>query len=331
VYSVHSSDMALALCMVTMLGWGSWANTLKVAGKHSWSFELYYWDYVLGMLFCSVAVALTFGSHGDGGPGAVASLAQAFWGPLGAAALSGALFNCSNVLIVIATDLAGIAIAFPVAVGLALIIGTVGSYIQVPSGRPQPLFGGILLILAAMLLSAYASRVFRSAKRTGNSRGVLFAIASGCLMGFFYPRLSASIASSSMSVSGPTGKLTPYAAAVVFSAGLVLSNFVINTILLFVRRRSYREYFGGPFGIHSVGIAGGAIWMVALIANLAASKVAGPAVSYALGQGATLVAAIWGIFIWKEFRGATGRVNAALSLMFFSYAAGLLLVGLAAF
>jgi len=331
VFSVNSSGVALALCVVTMLGWGSWANTIKLAGRRSWPFELYYWDYVLGMLFCSIAVAFTFGSHGEGGPAAVRSLTQSSWASLGAALLSGALFNCSNMLIVIATDLAGIVIAFPVAVGLALIIGTIGSYIQAPSGRPLPLFAGVLLILAAMLLSAYASRVFRSLKRTGDSRGILFAIASGCLMGFFYPRLSASITPSSVSVSGTTGKLTPYAAAMVFSAGLVLSNFIINTVLLYVRKRSYREYFGGPFSIHFVGIAGGAVWMVALIANLVASKVAGPAVSYALGQGATLVAAIWGIFIWKEFRGATGGVNAALSLMFLSYAGGLFLVGLAAF
>ena len=323
--------MAIALCMVTMLCWGSWVNTLKVATRRSWSFELYYWDFALGILLCSVAVALSLGSHGEGGPAAVASLAQASAVSLGAALLSGALFNCSNMLIVIATDLAGIAIAFPVAVGLALIIGTVGSYLQTPSGRPLPLFAGVLLIIAAMLLSAYASHAFHSGKRTGNSRGVLFAIASGCLMGFFYPQLSASIGSSSIGGPGTAGKLTPYAAAVAFAVGLLVSNVVINTILMYARKRSYREYFGGTFGIHWIGIAGGAIWMVALIANLVASRVAGPAVSYALGQGATLVAAIWGVFIWKEFRGASGRVSAALSLMFLSYAAGLMLVGLAAF
>ncbi len=313
-----------------MLGWGSWANTLKVAAKRSWSFELFYWDYVIGMLLCSAVVALTLGSHGASGLGAVASLSQASSGALGAALLSGALFNCSNVLFVIAADMAGIAITFPVAVGLALVIGTVGSYMQVQSGRPVPLFAGLLLVIAAMVLSAYASRMFNSAKGTASSKGLLFAIASGCLMGLFYPRLSLSMGSSANG-AGQAGKLTPYAAAVVFSVGLLLSNVVINTILLYVRKRSYREYFGGPFGVHWIGIAGGSIWMIALIANVVASGVAGPAVSYALGQGATLVGAIWGVFVWKEFRGASRRVNSALTMMFVSYAAGLLLVGLAAF
>ena len=327
MFSVHGSSMAMALCVLTMLGWGSWANTLKLATKRSWSFELFYWDYAIGMVLCSAAVAFTLGSHGQTGLGALASISQASSGAMGAALLSGALFNCSNVLFVIAADMAGIAITFPVAVGLALVIGTVGSYLQVQSGRPLPLFAGLLLIIAAMALSAYASRMFNSARGTTSSKGLLFAIASGCLMGLFYPRLSLSMGPS---VNG-AGKLTPYAAAVVFSVGLLLSNVVINTILLYVRKRSYREYFGGPFGVHWIGIAGGSIWMIALIANVVASGVAGPAVSYALGQGATLVGAIWGVFVWKEFRGASRRVNGALCLMFVSYAAGLLLVGLAAF
>jgi glucose uptake protein len=245
-----------------------------------------------------------------------------------AAFTSGILFNFSNVLIVIATDLAGIAIAFPIAVGLAVVIGTAVSYWQAPAGRPLPLFFGLAFLLLAMLLSTMASSLRSQSFRVKNMRGVYFALASGCIMGFFYPRLASSMASGA---GVGSGKLSPYAAAVLFAVGLVASNVIINTVLMVVRGQTYARYFKGSLSLHIVGFAGGCIWMIALISNLIASSVAGPAVSYALGQGATLVAALWGVIIWKEFHGASTSVVIALTLMFTSYGLGLLLIGAAAF
>lgn len=311
-----------------MLGWGSWANTLKLSTRRRWPFELYYWDYAIGMTLSCFVIAATLGSHGGTDPGAFSSIKEASTTSILAALLSGLLFNLSNVLIVVATDLAGIAIAFPVAVGLAVVIGTSVTYLQAPTGHGLPLFSGLALLVFAMVLSGVASSLQGGSIRTRSLRGVFFAILSGCIMGFFYPRLAASIGQER---SYANGGLTPYAAAVIFVLSLLLSNLVINTVLIRVRGQSYAKYFSGAAIDHLAGLAGGAIWMVALISNLLASSVAGPAVSYALGQGATLVAALWGVFLWKEFKDSPGRVVVLLCLMFLSYSFGLVLIGTAAF
>jgi glucose uptake protein len=274
------------------------------------------------------AIAFSFGSHGKTGTGVIASIAAASMTSISAALLSGLLFNLSNVLIVVATDLAGITIAFPVAVGLAVVIGTSVTYLQNPAGRALPLFCGLGLLVGAMLLSTLASNLRTGSARLRSLRGLIFATLSGCIMGFFYPRLAASMTSGS---EPAMGRLTPYAAAVVFTFSLLISNIVINSVLIRVRGESYAHFFSGAFQLHLAGVAGGAIWMLALIANLVAASVAGPAVSYALGQGATLVAAIWGVLVWKEFNGSSPKVVATLGLMFLSYTCGLILIGAAAF
>jgi glucose uptake protein len=328
MFSIHNHVLAVCFCVVTMLGWGSWANTLKLSTRRGWPFELYYWDYALGMMLSCLAIAATLGNYGSSGTGAFASIAAASTTSIVAALLSGLLFNLSNVLIVVATDLAGIAIAFPVAVGLAVVIGTSVTYLQDPSGRALPLFCGLGLVVLAMVLSGIASSLQGGLARTRSLRGIFFAVLSGCIMGFFFPRLAASIGQGG---SSSHGSLTPYAAAVIFTLSLLVSNLVINTVLIRVRGESYTRYFSGSPGVHLAGVAGGAVWMVALISNLLASSVAGPAVSYALGQGATLVAALWGVFLGKEFKGSPARVIALLGLMFVSYSCGLALIGTAAF
>lgn len=327
---VHNPSTALLLCIVTMLGWGSWANTQKMAGNARWPFQLYYWDYAVGVLLLSLLFAFTAGSVGSEGQSAAANLHSASGGSLGRALLSGAVFNLSNLLLVAAIDTAGMTVAFPLGVGLALVIGTVASYVQVPHGNPAFLFTGILFIVIAMLLSTLASvNARRSVTGTGKTpvKGVLFSVAAGCLMGLFYPQLMSSISPDFNTVPIVPGKLTPYTAAVIFAVGLLLSNFIINTVFMRLAGIRYSQYFAGTTWLHVIGILGGMIWMIALCVNVIASGVAGPAVSYALGQGATLVAAIWGVFIWKEFQGAPRISLIFVALMFACYAAGLFLVG----
>jgi glucose uptake protein len=161
------------------------------------------------------------------------------------------------------------------------------------------------------------------------SRGVVFAVIAGCLMGFFYPELAKSI---SPGFGGRTirgGYLTPYTALFLFGAGLLVSNVVVNTIFMRSAGLTYTDYLRGTLKLHSLGFLGGLIWMLALTLNVIASGVAGPAISYALGQGATLVAAIWGIFIWKEFRSAPNGVRKYIGIMFAGYSGGLALIGMA--
>jgi glucose uptake protein len=297
---ITSLPVAILLCVVTMLGWGSWANTQKLAGKEKWPFELFYWDYAIGVFLFSLLFAGTLG-------GGFAIVAAATIPAL----ISGAIFNVSNILLVVGIDAAGMSVAFPVGVGLALVIGTVESYIENPKGNPSMIFAGVALIVFAMIMSALS----RKSVGANPTRGLIFSVIAGCIMGLFYPQLMRAI--------GPD-KLTPYVALVFFAAGVLASNIIVNTVFMRAGKVTYADYFRGSAKLHLIGILGGSIWMVALCLNVIASNVAGPAISYALGQGATLIAAIWGVFVWRE-KGA----KAYTVLMFIGYASGLILIGAA--
>jgi glucose uptake protein len=329
MFTVQSLPLAIFFCVITMLGWGSWANTQKLAGRERCPFELYYWDYALGVMLCAVLFAATLGSFGSHGVSAHENLSNVSASALFTALASGAIFNVSNILLVVAIDAAGMSVAFPVGVGLALVIGTVANYLQTPKGSPVLLFGGVAFVVVAMVLSAIShSKLPRKAGR-GWARGVVFAVIAGCLMGFFYPEMMRSISPDFNSAPIQPGLLTPYTAFVCFAAGLLLSNFLVNTVFMKAAKLSYADYFRGSSRLHSLGVFGGIIWALALGCNLIASGAAGPAISYALGQGATLVAAIWGVLIWKEFRSAPKGTMPFVVLMFIGYALGLTLIGLA--
>lgn len=325
---VQSYAVAVALCVVTMLCWGSWANTQKLASKE-WRFQLFYWDYAIGVLLFALALAFTAGSMGTAGRGFLADLAQADRGPLQSAFLGGVIFNLSNILLVAAIDIAGMAVAFPIGVGLALAVGVVTNYIAAPVGNPTLLFLGVGGVVAAILLSAAAYRRLPSqgAKTTG--KGLALSVVAGLLMGYFYRFVAASMSTDFVNLEA--GKLSPYTAIVIFSAGLLASTFIWNTIVMarpFVGEPvPLGDYFSkGSARTHLVGILGGVIWNLGMSLSIIASGAAGFAISYGLGQGATLVAALWGVFIWKEFRDAPPGTNRLLALMFVSFVVGLGLI-----
>jgi glucose uptake protein len=329
MFTVHSLGLAILFCTLTMIGWGSWANTQKLAGRTNWPFELFYWDYAIGVLLFSILFMFTAGSFGSRGMPAAENLQRMSHYSIHVAMLSGALFNVANILLVVAIDTAGMAIAFPVGIGLALVIGTIASYREQPTGNAPLLFLGVAFVLVAMVVSALAYRKLPRASAGNWRKGIIFAIVAGGLMGFFYPELLRAIPADFNSVPIPPGYLTPYTALFFFAVGLVISNLVVNTIFMRAGRRTYGEYFRSGWKLHSIGILGGVIWMIALSLNLIASSVAGPAISYALGQGATLVAAIWGVAIWKEFSAAPRSTTPLIALMFVAYVLGLTLIGLA--
>jgi glucose uptake protein len=329
MFTVHSVAAAILLCTITMIGWGSWANTQKLAGRTNWPFELFYWDYVIGIFLFSILFMFTLGSHGAYGMSAVANLDQASRHSMLAAVLSGGLFNVANILLVVAIDAAGLAMAFPVGIGLALVIGTLFSYIEEPKGNPVTLFLGVAFVVAAIILSALAHARLPRPKGSGSRRGIVFAILAGCLMGFFYPQLMRSISPSFNTSPILPGALTPYTALFFCALGVLVSNLAVNTIFMKAGGHTYAEYFAGTAKVHMFGILGGLIWMIALTLNVIASGVAGPAISYGLGQGATLVAAIWGVVIWREFSAAPPQTMRLVKLMFVGYVLGLVLIGLA--
>jgi glucose uptake protein len=329
MFIVRSLPVAIVFCFVTMLGWGSWANTQKLSGKDKWRFELYYWDYAIGVLLFAFFFAYTFGSIGSAGQATRINLHQASYGAIYPALLSGAIFNVANILLVVGIDAAGMAVAFPLGVGLALVIGTVESYLQTPKGSAPLLFGGVLLILFAMTMSGLAYRTLPQSAGKSPLRGLIFSALAGCIMGWFYPELMRSISPNFNNEPIRAGLLTPYVALLLFAAGLVASNFVVNTIFMRAGKLTYGDYFRGSAKLHLIGILGGAIWMAALCFNVIAAGVAGPAISYALGQGATLIAAIWGVLVWKELAAGGATTKRFTGWMFAGYAAGLLLIGLA--
>ncbi len=324
---VASYSLAVVMCMVTMLCWGSWANTQKLAGGQ-WPFQLFYWDYAFGVLLLSLVSALTLGSFGSEGRSFLADVGQAGGGAVWAAMLGGVVFNLSNILLVAAIDIAGMAVAFPVGVGLALVIGVVVNYVKRPTGDPVLLLAGVAGVAIALVLDALAYRRLPTDKRT-TAKGLLVAVAAGVLMGFFFRFVVASMAADF--AHPEPGRLTPYTAVFFFSLGLVLSNFVWNSIVMkrpFVGEPvAYRDYVTkGSARLHAVGVLGGVIWNVGMSFSIIASGAAGPSISYGLGQGATMVAALWGVFIWREFRDAPPRTGRLLALMFCFYIAGLGLI-----
>lgn len=327
MFIIENYPTAVIFCVITMLCWGSWANTQKLASSN-WRFELFYWDYVLGILFMSLVFAFSLGSMGEGGRSFIPDLQQAENQSIGSAILGGVLFNAANILLVAAIAISGMSVAFPVGIGLALVVGVVVNYIDAPLGNATLLFGGVALVALAILLNANAYRRLSSGTKGVSTKGLLLSIAAGLLMGFFYKYVANAMFPD---FNRPVdGKLSPYTAVFLFSIGILLSNFLFNTYLM--KRPftglsvSYADYFRGNFKTHLVGVLGGMIWCVGMSFSIIASGKAGPAISYGLGQGATIVAALWGIFIWKEFKGAPKGVSTLLGLMLLCYAVGLGLI-----
>jgi len=326
MYIVDSYSLAIILCLVTMLCWGSWGNTQKLAGK-TWRYELFYWDYVIGVLILSLLSAFTMGSIGEGGRGFIEDLAQADMKNIGSAFLGGIIFNAANILLSAAIAIAGMSVAFPVGIGLALVLGVIINYMGSQKGDPLFLFLGVAFIAVAIILNAIAYKKATGGNQKVSSKGILVSILAGVLMSFFYRFVAASMDLDNF-VSPAAGKMTPYSAVVIFAVGVFISNFLFNTILMKKpisgEPTNYKAYFKGNFKIHMVGVLGGIIWGVGNSLSLIAAGKAGAAISYGLGQGATLVAALWGVFIWKEFKGASKSINFLLAIMFVLFAAGII-------
>ncbi len=325
---VTSYTVAVFMCFVTMLCWGSWANTQKLAGKE-WRFQLYYWDYAIGVLLLSLILAFTMGSYGTSGRSYRADLIQASGASVWSAFLGGVIFNLSNILLVAAIDIAGMAVAFPIGVGLALVLGVITNYLGTPVGNPILLFAGVGCVVAAIICDAMAYRRLSSQGSKTTSRGIVISVLAGLLMGFFYRFVADSM---SPDFAHPeAGKLGPYAAVVIFSTGLFVSNLLWNSFMMARPLVGEPVPFGdylrrGNLRLHWIGILGGMIWSVGMSFSIIASGAAGFAISYGLGQGATMIAALWGVFIWKEFRDAPKGTSTLLASMFAAYVVGLGLI-----
>lgn len=327
MYIIQSYSLAIIFCIITMLCWGSWGNTQKIAGK-SWRFELFYWDYVIGIVLFSLLLGFTLGNTGENGRGFLDDIYQADARNIGNAILGGIIFNASNILLVAAMAIAGMAVAFPVGVGIALALGVIINYFFAPQGNAIWLFAGVALIVAAIIIDAIAYKKHSISLKKVSGKGILLSILAGVLMALFYRFVASSMVASFEAPEA--GKLTPYSALFFFAIGVLISNFLLNYIIMKKpfegKPLSFQDYKKGSLGVHLTGVLGGLIWNIGMSFSIIASGKAGFAISYGLGQGATLIAALWGVFVWKEFKGASKSVNMLIFFMFLLYLAGLALL-----
>lgn len=327
---VHSYPIAVVLCMLTMVCWGSWANTLKMEPP-SYGFSLFYWDQAIGYLLLPLLIGLTFGSFGTDGRSLIADLLQGSASSYEWALLGGVVFNLANILFMSAIDVAGMAVAYPIGIGIALVEGVLINYIAQPRGNPVLIFTGVGFIMTAIILDglAYRNHQCRTSQPGEVRKGVSLALTGGILMGLFYYLVLRSV-SPDFNHLVP-GKFGPYAAVLMYSAGSLVSNLVFNRYLMSHpfkgSKVTYSDYFSpGTMKYHAIGALGGVINGIGVTASFVASKAASPAIAYGLGQGGTMIAAIWGVFVWKECKGATAATKWMIAFMFVFFLAGLILL-----
>ena len=320
MFTPHSLEVALFMMITSAICWGSWANTYK--GVKNYRFELFYWDYAVGIFLVSLILALTMGSTGNEASSFLNNVRSADTNNIVSTMVGGAIFNLANLLLVAAIDMAGLAIAFPVSIGIALVVGVISSYALQPKGNAPLLAGGVLCALVAVVLDGKAYGSLVVAGRVVSRKSIVVCVVSGVLMGLWAPFVAHAM------TNGNT--LGPYSIAVFLTLGALLSCLIWN--IYFMKHPlvgapvSFAGFFSGPVSGHVLGLLGGFIWGIGMVFNLVAASFTGVAISYAIGQSAPMVAALWGVLAWKEFDGAPGKAKMYLGLMFVFYCLGILLV-----
>jgi glucose uptake protein len=320
MFTPHTLGVALFMMITSAICWGSWANTYK--GVRNYRFELFYWDYAVGIFLISLILAFTMGSTGNDSNSFLNNVHSADTTNIVSTMVGGAIFNLANLLLVAAIDMAGLAIAFPVAIGIALVVGTVLSYTLQPKGNALFLAVGVVCALIAVILDGKAYGSLAIAGRAVSRKSIIVCVVSGVLMGLWNPFVAYGATRGNV--------LTPYSSVVFLTLGALLSCFIWN--LYFMKRPlvgapvSFSGFFSGPPSGHLLGLVGGCIWGVGTVFNVVAGKATAFAISYAIGQSAPMVAALWGVFAWREFAGAPGKAKMYLAMMFVFYCLGILLV-----
>src|SRR5437868_6227116 len=313
-------SIALFMVIISAVCWGSWANTYK--GTRNYRFELFYWDYAVGIFVISLILAFTLGSLHHDPTSFLANVHSADLRNIVYALIAGAIFNVANLLLVAGIDMAGLAVAFPVSIGIALVVGVVLSYAQQPKGSAALLGIGVLFAMLAVIMDGKAYAALGSTGRIVTRKSIVICIISGILMGGFAPFVARALTTGNA--------LGSYSIAVFFTLGALLCCFVVNVYFM------KHPLVGGPVQLsdflrasprdHMLGVLGGFIWGTGTVFNFVAASFTGVAISYAIGQSAPMVAALWGLFVWKEFAGSGGRANKYLALMFFFYILAIVLV-----
>jgi glucose uptake protein len=320
MFTPHTLGVALIMMITSAVCWGSWANTYK--GVKNYRFELFYWDYAIGIFLISLILGHTMGMTGPGPDNLIENIHSTGVSNVVHALIGGALFNLANLLLVAAIDMAGLAVAFPVSIGIALVVGVVLSYALQPQGSLGFLAAGVVCAVIAIILDGKAYANLAAAGRSVSKKSLIVCVVSGILMGLWAPFMT-----HAMTRGNPLG---PYSAAIFLTLGALLSCFIWN--IYFMKHPlvgnpvQFSEFFHGPASGHMLGLLGGIIWGIGTVFNLVAAHFTGVAISYAIGQSAPMVAALWGIFVWKEFKGSGSHAKVYLVLMFVFYSLAIVLV-----
>lgn len=321
---VQNYTLAVLLCAVAMICWGSWQNTQNLIGK-SWRFEHYYWDFSIGILLFALLMAFTFGSIGNEGRSFIPDLSQADPKNLLSAAVGGVIWNIGTLLLVAAISIAGMSVAFPIGGGIGWTLGILINYIGKPEGNPLFLFGGTAFIILAIIMSMLSYKKLAANQKKPTLKGIVLAFLAGLCIAFFYRFVASSLATDF--TPADAGKISSYTAVVFFSIGALICTAIVNPIFMAKPVQGepvmMNEWYKAPSRTHLLGMLGGAIWCLGNSVSFMSVGAASPAISYGLSNSAPVVAALWGIFVWKEFKDAPKGTNLLLSLMFGFYLIGL--------
>lgn len=324
---VENYTLAVALCFLAMICWGSWQNTRNVAGL-TWRFELFYWDFVVGILLLSLLMAFTFGSFGNEGRPFVEDVRQASLKNISYAMLGGAIWNIGTLLLTAGIAIAGMSVAFPIGGGIGWILGIVILYMANPQGNPVFLFGGSAIVVVAIVLSMLSYKQLASQQKKPTIGGIVISMLAGVAIAFFYRFVDRSLARDF--TDAYSGCLSPYTAVVFFSLGAFISTFLYNPFFMRMPVEGnpvrFSDYLNGTLKQHLMGVLGGAIWCLGMSVSFMANKAASPAIAYGLSNAAPVVAALWGVLVWKEFKGASSKTNRLLMAMFVAYVLGLVAI-----
>lgn len=328
--------LALLCCAVCCICWGSWANTQKMVSSPKWSFTLFYWDLTLGLFLTALLAALTLGSLGNEGRTFFEDLQALDWSSIKYAVIGGIVWNFGNVFLSAAIAVAGISVGFPIGGGLGWIGGIIFNYLLITlSGQHYPgnqtlLWIGVVVIVAAILICSQAYKRLSNKEQSTPTKGIILAALSGVAFMFFYGFVVKSL--DPQYVAGGTGTLSPYTGVFFFAVGILLSTPIFNGFVMrhpvAGERHSLKEYFAGDARTHMIGLLGGLIWMGGMVVSFMGAGAANPAIAYALSNASPVVAMIWGVFVWKEFKNAPAGTNPLLYAMFLLFIAGLVIVTL---
>ncbi|MCS7024567.1 MAG: hypothetical protein NZV14_07180 [Bryobacteraceae bacterium] len=326
----------LLLAVASMLLLGAWANTFKAAGG-KWRYELFYFDFALGMLLTAMISAFTLGSFGSELSFAD-NLSVTGKRQIGLGVIAGGVFNLANMLLMAGVSVAGLATAFLISASLTVSLSSVTAYFWQGKQNAALVLGGATLLLLAAVLAALAFSSFRketspSKKKLGIGKAIAVSAASGVLMTAFPPVAG-------FAKSGDIG-LGPYTLAFTIAVGVFFSTFVFNIYFMNLpiegQALSFGDYFRGNLRLHLLGLLGGAIWMAGATCSFLAASPAGdsqrvvlnPAVANLLAYAPVVVASLSGLLVWREFQGSSRRTRSLVWLSLLTVVVGIGLVSVA--